>query len=339
MPISHVQRQGRAMKAVLCKEYCTPEGLALEELPDLTPGPGQVVVQVKACGINFLDSLIIQGKYQSKPPMPFSPGAEAAGVIKSVGEGVTGLQPGTRVLAFCGWGGYAEELLVDAAKVVAIPDEMDMVSAAAFMIIYATSHHALKDRARLQPGETLLVLGAAGGVGLTAVELGKVMGARVIAAASSPEKLELCRKYGADELINYSTENLKDRVKELTGGKGVDVVYDPVGGAYAEPAVRSLAWLGRYLVVGFAAGDIPKIPINLLLLKSSAMLGVFWGTYARNHPDHNSRNMAELFDWYRQGKLHPHVSGTWPLEQAAEALQHVVDRKVLGKVVLTMGPQ
>ena len=324
------------MKAVLCKAFCQPEDLVIEDVAPLKAGPGQVVISVKACGINFFDGLMIQGKYQTKPPFPFSPGAEVAGVVREAGAGVDHLPPGTRVLAFVGVGGYAEEVVAEASRVATIPNAMDFATAAGFVITYGTSYHALKDRAQIKPGETLLVLGAAGGVGLAAVELGKIMGARVIAAASSPEKLALCRAHGADELINYSSEDLRGRIKEITSGNGVDVVYDPVGDKYAEPAVRSLAWMGRYLVIGFAAGEIPKIPANLLLLKSAGLLGVFWGTFVGRDPAHNARNMAELMDCYTQGTLKPHISARFPLEQVVEALNTVMNRKVLGKVVLVM---
>jgi NADPH:quinone reductase len=297
------------MRAVLAKQFAPPEELVLEEVPAKHAAAGEVVISVRACGVNFLDGLMVQGKYQTKPPLPFSPGAEVAGLIKEVGSGVSGFAPGARVLAFTGFGGYAEEVAVDAARVIVLPQTMDFATAAAFPITYATSHHALKDRAQLKAGETLLVLGAAGGVGLTAVEIGKIMGARVIACASSDDKLALCQEYGADALINYASSDLRERIKELTDGKGVDVVYDPVGGSFAEPAVRSLAFGGRYLVVGFASGEIPKIPLNLLLLKVASLVGVFWGAFARAHPGQNAHNLAELLNWYTQGKLRPHVSG------------------------------
>src|SRR5215472_12369441 len=324
------------MKAVLAREFAPLEGLTLAEVPARHAGPGEVVIAVSACGINFMDGLIVQGKYQMKPPLPFSPGAEAAGTVREVGSGVTGLEVGTRVLAATGYGGFAQEIVTAARGVIRLPERMDFVSAAAFPIAYGTAYHALKDRARLRSGESLLVLGAAGGVGLTAVEIGKLMGARVIAGASSEEKLALCREYGADELINYTSTDLRERVRELTGGKGVDVVYDPVGGAYAEPALRSLAYLGRYLVIGFASGEIPKIALNLLLLKVVSLVGVFWGAFAKAQPQRNAANMAELLDWYTQGRLRPHVSATFPLERYREALDAVVQRKVLGKVVLVM---
>jgi NADPH:quinone reductase len=324
------------MKAVLAKEFAPLDQLVLEEIPARHAGAGEVVIAVKACGVNFLDALMVQGKYQTKPPLPFSPGAEVAGIITEVGAGVSGLGDGMRVLAFVGHGGYAEEVTADTSRVIPLPPQMDFVTAAAFPIAYATSHHALKDRAHLQPGETLLVLGAAGGVGLTAVEIGRILGARVIACASSEDKLALCREYGADAVINYGASNLRERVRELTGGKGVDVVYDPVGGAYAEPALRSLGSEGRYLVIGFASGEIPKIPLNLVLLKMSSIVGVFWGAFATAQPARNAANFAELLGWYSVGKLRPHVSDTYPLARYREALDAVTNRKVKGKVVLVM---
>lgn len=322
------------MKAVLCKQHGLPETLVVEEVPSPVPGPKQVLITVKACGVNFPDTLIIQNLYQFKPALPFSPGGELAGVVKAVGEGVKHLQVGQPVLAFTGWGGFAEEVLADGKQVVPLPPGVDMAVAAAFMMTYGTSFHALKDRAQLQPGETLLVLGAAGGVGLAAIELGKKMGARVIAAASSAEKLAVCQAHGADELVNYESEDLRERIKALTGGKGVDVVYDPVGGKYAEPALRSIGWKGRYLVVGFAAGDIPKIPLNLPLLKGCAILGVFWGDFAAREPQANMANGMQLFQWLMMGELKPHISQKYPLEQAAEALRALMERRVTGKVVL-----
>lgn len=324
------------MKAVLAKEFAPPEQLVLEEVAPKHAGPGEVVIAVKACGVNFLDVLIVQGKYQVKPPLPFSPGAEVAGVIREAGSGVTDLAAGTRVLVATVYGGFAQEVVAQARAVIRLPEEMDFINAAAFPIAYATSHHALKDRAQLKAGETLLVLGAAGGVGLTAIELGKIMGARVIACASSEEKLALCKEYGADALINYSTSDLRERVKELTQGKGVDVVYDPVGGRYAEPAVRSLAFQGRYLVIGFASGEIPKIALNLLLLKSASIVGVFWGAYAQVAPARVAANFTELLDWYAHGRLRPHVCATFPLESFREALDVVMNRKAQGKVVLVI---
>jgi NADPH:quinone reductase len=322
------------MKAVLCKEYGLPQSLVIEEVPDLQPGKGQVVVDVKACGVNFPDTLIIQGKYQFKPPMPFSPGSEVAGVVRELGEGVQGVKVGDRVIAFTGHGGFAEQVVADASKLMPIPPGLDFDVAASFVLTYGTSYHALKDRAKLQPGETLLVLGAAGGVGLSAIELAKVMGAKVIAAASSAEKLAVCQEHGADELINYSQEDLKDRLKALTGGKGVDVVYDPVGGDYAEIALRNTAWGGRYLVIGFAAGDIPRIPLNLTLLKGCSIVGVFWGAFTERDPQANAANLREMAGWLMQGKLKPHISARYSLDDAATALTDMMERKVTGKVVL-----
>jgi len=322
------------MRAVLAEEFAPYEKLVIGEVPPKRARAGEVVIAVKACGVNFLDGLIVQGKYQTKPPLPFSPGAEVAGLIKEVGADVRALSVGMRVLAFPGYGGYADEVLVEACKVIPLPDRMDFTSAASFPITYATSHHALKDRAALKSGETLLVLGAAGGVGLTAVEIGKIIGARVIACASSEEKLALCKQYGADALINYATSDLRERIKELTGGKGVDVVYDPVGGQYAEPVLRSVAYQGRYLVIGFASGEIPKIPLNLLLLKVASLVGVFWGAFAKAEPARSAANFSELLSWYQAGRLRPHVSATYPIAQFAEALEVVMNRKAMGKVVL-----
>jgi len=323
------------MRAVLCKEFGPPESLVVEEVPDPVAGPGQVVVDVAGCGVNFPDVLIIQDKYQFKPPLPFSPGGEVSGTVSAVGEGVTQLAVGDRVLASLGWGGMAEKVVVPAASAMPVPDGVDLVHAAGFLLAHGTSHHALVDRARLQPGETLLVLGAAGGVGLAAVEIGALLGARVIAAASTDEKLELCRSRGATETINYATEDLRARIKELTDGRGVDVCYDPVGGDLAEPALRSMAWDGRFLVVGFAAGDIPRIPLNLPLLKGCSVVGVFWGAFTGKEPERNARNIAELMGWLAEGKLRPHVSATYPLEEAAAAIGDLEHRRAQGKVVVT----
>lgn len=323
------------MRAVLCKAFGPRTDLRIESIPSPVVGVGEVLIAVEACGVNFFDGLVVEGKYQTKPDRPFSPGSEVAGVVKAVGPGVGSVVPGARVLAFAGFGGYAEEVVVEASRVFPIPDAMSFVEAAGFLITYGTSHHALKDRARIMPGETLLVLGAAGGVGLTAVELGKRMGARVIAAASSEDKLTLCRSYGADETIDYSHEDLRERVKELTGGRGADVIYDPVGGVMTEAAVRSLGLFGRHLVIGFAAGDIPKIPLNLLLLKQTSLIGVFWGAHARIAPEKNAENVAELLRWFADGKLKPHISATYPLDRYSEALDVVMERAARGKVVLT----
>jgi NADPH2:quinone reductase len=323
------------MKALLCVEHGPPEKLVVAEIPTPVPGKGEVRIKMIAAGVNFPDSLIIQNLYQFKPALPFSPGGEAAGVVDAVGEGVVDHKPGDRVIAMIGNGAFREYFCADAARVIPMIDGMPFDIAAGFTMTYATSHHALKQRGRLQPGETLLVLGAAGGVGLTAVELGKLMGARVIAAASSEEKLTLCRQFGADETINYATEDLKDRVKALTGGKGADVIYDPVGDKYAEPAFRSIAWNGRYLVIGFAAGEIPKLPLNLPLIKGGSIVGVFWGAFTAFEPALHAENMRELLQWYAQGKLKPHVSAHLPLERGAEAIRMLMDRKAMGKVILT----
>ncbi len=322
------------MRAVLCKEFGPPESLVVEEIPDPQPGPGQIVVDVAAAGVNFPDVLIIENKYQFKPSLPFTPGGEIGGTVAALGDGVTNVAVGDRILASTGIGAFAEKVAINSASAVPIPDEMDFVTASAFLFTYGTSHYALKDRGHLQPGETLLVLGAAGGVGLAAVELGAVMGARVIAAASTDEKLAVCREHGAAETINYSTEDLKQRIKDLTGGKGADVVYDPVGGDYAEAALRATNWEGRFLVVGFTAG-IPRPPLNLVLLKSCQIVGVFWGAFVMRNPKRHLQHVAELMEWFKAGKLKPHVSGTYPLEKVADALNEVGGRRVKGKVVIT----
>jgi NADPH:quinone reductase len=325
------------MRAVLCKAYGPPESLVIEELPSPQAGPGEVVVSVRAASVNFPDVLIIQNKYQFKPPLPFSPGSELAGVVKEVGEGVSGFKPGDKVIAFTGHGAFAEEVKTEAARLVPLPQGMAFNSGAAFILTYGTTDHALRDRGGLKPGETLLVLGAAGGVGLAAVEIGKALGARVIACASTDDKLAVCREHGADELVNYATEDMRERIKALTGGKGVDVVYDAVGGSYTEPAFRSIAWRGRLLVIGFAAGDIPKLPLNLALLKGASIVGVFWGDFARREPKLFAESLRQLGRWYAEGKLRPHVSQTYPLEKAADALNAMAARQVKGKVVLTVG--
>jgi NADPH2:quinone reductase len=324
------------VRAVLCREFGPPESLTLEEVDEPRPGDGQVVVDVRACSVNFPDVLIIQNLYQFKPPLPFSPGAEIAGVVSAVGPGVDGIAVGDRVLASTGWGGLTEKIAIGAGTAIPIPEGIDFADASAFLYAYGTSHYALKDRANLQPGENLVVLGAAGGVGLAAVELGSVMGATVIAAASSDDKLELCRKRGASETINYATEDLKTRIRDLTGGAGADVVYDPVGGDYSEPALRAIAWEGRFLVIGFAAGHIPKIPLNLALLKSCQIVGVYWGAFVGRYPDRHRQNVDELMGWWRDGKLQPHVSSTYPLERASEAIRELADRRAKGKVVVTI---
>lgn len=322
------------MKAVLCKQYGPPESLVVEDVPSPQGGPGQVVIDVRASGVNFPDLLIIENKYQFKPPLPFSPGGEVAGIVKEVGSGVSNVKVGDRVLASCGFGGFAEEVACAAQAVMPIPKEMDFATASAFLMTYGTSHYALKDRAQLKAGETLLVLGAAGGVGLSAVEIGKVMGANVIAAASADEKLEVCKQHGADSVINYAREDLKQRVKELTGGEGANVVYDPVGGGFSEAALRATAWEGRFLVIGFAAGEIPKIPLNLTLLKGCDIRGVFWGAFVARQPKRHAANVKELMDWYIAGKLKPQIYATYPMKDVAKALDDIAKRRVTGKVVL-----
>ncbi len=322
------------MKAVLCKSYGLPDTLVLEEVAPLEAGPGEVVIAVKACGVNFPDTLIIQGKYQFKPTMPFSPGAEISGVIDAIGSGVDNFAVGDAVIAFTGWGGFAEQVKCLAAQAMPMPAGMPFPLAASFVLTYGTTYHALKDRAQLQPGETLLVLGAAGGVGLAACEIGKAMGARVIAAASSDEKLAICKQHGADDTINYRSGPLREQIDALVGKRGIDVVIDPVGGDYTEPAVRALAWKGRHLVIGFAAGDIPKIPANLTLLKGASIMGVFWGSFVKNEPANHMMNMHELMALLQQGKLQPLISATYPLARAAEALNDLINRKAVGKIVL-----
>ncbi|MFJ3051563.1 MULTISPECIES: NADPH:quinone oxidoreductase family protein [Pseudomonas nitroreducens/multiresinivorans group] len=324
------------MKAVLCKAFGPAETLVLEDIASPEPKKNEVLLQVHAAGVNFPDTLIIEGKYQFKPPFPFSPGGEAAGVVGAVGEKVTHVKPGDRVMALTGWGSFAEEVAVPGYSVMPIPDGMDFASAAAFGMTYGTSMHALKQRANLQPGETLLVLGASGGVGLAAVEIGKAMGAKVIAAASSEAKLEVAKAAGADVLINYSEGSLKDKLKEITGGQGVDVIYDPVGGDLFEEAFRSIAWNGRMLVVGFASGTIPALPANLTLLKGASLVGVFWGSFAQRQPQDNAANFQQLFKWFAEGKIKPLVSQTFPLEKAADAINHLGQRKAVGKVVVTV---
>ncbi len=322
------------MKAVLCRQHGLPDSLELADLPSPQPGPGQVLIAVKAAGVNFPDTLIIQNKYQFKPALPFSPGGELAGTITAVGSDVKGYAVGQNVIAFTGWGAFAEEVVADAIKLIPIPAGVPFDIAASFVMTYGTSYHALKDRAALKAGETLLVLGAAGGVGLAAVELGKALGARVIAAASNDEKLAVCKEHGADETINYSTEDLRERIKVLTESKGVDVIYDPVGGGYSEPALRSMAWRGRFLVVGFANGEIPSIALNLTLLKGCSIVGVFWGDYVRREPQSNAKDLMELVGMMQAGTIKPLVSARYPLAKAADALNALMQRKVTGKIVL-----
>ncbi len=322
------------MKAVLCKAWGPPESLVVEDVPSPVAGPGEVLVEVHAAGVNYPDALIIQKKYQVQPELPFSPGAEVAGIVRAVGEGVKPWKPGDRVIASTAVGGYAQEVVVKAARVLPLPDGMDFPTASAYVLAYGTSLYALKDRARLAAGETLLVLGAAGGVGIAAVEIGKALGARVIAAASSAEKLALCSEHGADDTIDYATEDLRERIRVLTDGKGPDVIYDPVGGPYTEQAFRSIAWEGRHLVIGFAAGEIPKLPLNLPLLKTASLVGAFWGAFVQRDPKRTREHMQELFALYLSKKVRPPITKTYPLAQAAQALRDVLERRVMGKVVI-----
>ena len=325
------------MKALLCKQFGPPESLVLEDVPSPTAGAGEVVISIKAASVNFPDVLIIQNKYQFKPPLPFSPGSELAGVVKEVGAGVSNVKPGDKVIAFTAFGAFAEEVKTEAVRLLPLPEGMSFEEGASFILTYGTTDHALRDRGQLKAGETLLVLGAAGGVGVAAIEIGKALGARVIACASSEEKLAVCRQHGADECINYASEDLRERIKTLTGSHGVDVIYDAVGGPYTEPAFRSIAWRGRHLVIGFAAGDIPKLPLNLPLLKGASVVGVFWGDFTRREPQVFGESARQLARWYRQGKLKPHVSATYPLAQAAEAMNLLASRKAKGKVVIRIG--
>jgi NADPH2:quinone reductase len=329
------------MKAMLSHEPGGPETLKLTEMDAPEPGKGQVRIRIRAAGLNFPDTLIIKDMYQMKPPRPFAPGGEVAGEIEALGEGVSTLAVGDRVLAMSGFGGFATHLCIDAGRVMKIPDAMPFDEASCLVLTYGTSHHALKNRAEIQPGESLLILGAAGGVGAAAIELGKAAGARVIAAVSSEEKAQFCRDLGADETIIYTRDMdsrdaqkaFSEQIKKAAGGDGVDVVYDAVGGAYAEPAVRALAWNGRFLVVGFPAG-IPKIPLNLTLLKGCQIVGVFWGAHTLREPKKHAENMSDLFRMYKDGQIKPRISARFPLEKAADALNLMMDRKVQGKVVL-----
>ena len=322
------------MKAVICKQWGPPEQLVVEEVPTREPGPGEVRIRIHAASVNFPDVLIIQNKYQFKPELPFTPGSEGAGEVISVGAGVTHVKAGDRVLANTGTGSFAQEMIAPAGKVVLMPQGMSFETAAAFTLTYGTSWHAIKDRAAIRPDETMLVLGAAGGVGISAIEIGKALGARVIAAASSDEKLKVCREHGADETINYETEDLREGIKRTTGGKGPDVIYDPVGGKYAEPAFRSIGWRGRYLVIGFANGQIPALPLNLMLLKGASVVGVFWGDYVRREPQSNAADMQDMMALLAKGVLRPHVSASYPLDQVPQALNDMAARKVTGKVLI-----
>jgi NADPH2:quinone reductase len=322
------------MKALVCEAYGPIDTLVVKDIPSPVPGPKQLLIKVKAAAVNFPDALMVQGLYQVKPPLPFTPGAEISGIVEAVGAGVMHYKPGDRIIAMVGQGGFAEECIAEAARTMPLPSGMDFETGAALVLTYGTSLHALKDCGHLKNGETLVVLGAGGGVGISAVEIGKAMGARVIAAASSADKLELCRKVGADETVNYSTENLKDRINELTGGKGADVVYDPVGGSYTEPAMRALAWRGRLLVIGFAAGEIPKIPLNLALLKERSIVGVYWGDSVKHDPAGHLANMHQLHEWFAAGAIRPVVSEHFPLTAAKDAIAKIANRQVKGKIVV-----
>ena len=321
------------MRAILCKELGPANTLVIDDIASPAPGKGEVKVRVKAAGLNFPDTLIIEGKYQIKPELPFSPGGEMAGEVLEVGDGVKNFKAGQRVMGLTGYGAFAEEIVVPENRLIPVPDGMDDHTAAAFSMVYGTSYHALKQRANIQPGETLLVLGASGGVGLAAVELGKAMGANVIACASSDEKLEVAREAGADDLINYAEEDLKDALKKRYP-KGVDVIYDPVGDKFTEAALRNMAWNGRLLIVGFAAGDIPKIPANLALLKGCSIVGVFWGAFTQQEPQVNIQNIMELMQLFNQGKINPRISQVFPFEEYEQALAALTSRTAKGKVVL-----
>jgi NADPH2:quinone reductase len=326
------------MRAVICKEWGGPEKLAVEEVPAPPLREGAVRIAVRAAGVNFADLLLIAGQYQEKPAFPFVPGAEAAGLVTEVGAGVNGLKAGDRVMALTGLGAYAEQAVVDAGKVLRVPDSMDFSSAAAFPVAYGTSHGALAWRARLQPEEWLLVTGAAGGVGLTAVEIGKAMGAKVIACAGGAEKLAVAQQHGADHLIDYSKEDIRERVKAITGGRGVNVVYDPVGGDAFDAALRSIAWGGRIIVIGFASGRVPQIPANIVLVKNIDIIGFYWGSYQTHNPRLLHSSFPQLFRWFEEGKIKPHVSHRFNLEQTPQALEALRDRKSTGKVVINVAP-
>ncbi len=325
------------MQALLCSEYGPIERLRVEEVPSPRPGPNEVVVEVKASSLNFPDVLMVQGLYQVKPPLPFSPGMELAGIVKEVGAGVRGIEAGDRVVAAPGRGGFAQQCLVAADRVSPLPAGMDFETASAFLLTYCTSLHALKDCGQLQPGETLVVLGAAGGVGTSAIEVGKAMGAKVIAAASSEEKLAFCKKLGADDTIDYEKADLRQRILDLTSGKGADVVYDPVGGAHTEAALRATAWRGRLLVIGFASGVIPQVKLNLALLKERSLVGVYWGEWTQRDPQGQRRNVEQLAAWFAEGKIKPAISERVSLAEAPAAMSRLLQRKVKGKVVVVPG--
>jgi len=322
------------MKAIICRRYGTADDLELCDLPEPEAGEGEVVVKVAAAALNFFDTLLIAGKYQVKPDFPFSPAAEFAGTVHEVGPGVTGFEIGDRVMSYAAYGAAREYYVQKASRLVKVPDSLDLDRAAGLSVTYGTTIHALKDRAKLKAGETLAVLGAAGGTGLAAVEIGKLMGARVIACASSDEKCAFAKKHGADETINYAANDLRAELKRLGGRHGIDVIYDPVGDRYAEPALRSMAWAGRYLVIGFAAGEIPKIPLNLVLLKSCDIVGVHWGAFVARDPEAEAANMNEIVRWCADGKLSAHVHAVYPLSETAQALKDIAARKIMGKAIL-----
>ena len=322
------------MKAIICTQWCEPSDLVYGDLPDPVAAEGEVVIAVKAAALNFFDILMVQGKYQTKPPFPFSPAAEIAGVVESVGKGVTNLKVGDRVISSIGFNGAREKAVAKAGLTVKIPDSLDYDRAAGLVLIYSTALHALEDRASPKPGETLVVLGAAGGTGLAAIEIGKLLGLKVVACASSDEKLEFCKRYGADILFNYAKEDLKEGLKKIGGAKGIDIVFDPVGGDFTEAALRSLGWEGRLLVIGFASGPIPRMPLNLALLKSCDIRGVFWGGFAKKDPDKARANLDKLVKWAAEGKISSHVHATFPLEKCAEAMAVLSSRKAMGKVIL-----
>lgn len=324
------------MKAALCKRLDGPEAVVIEDIAVSEPAPGEVRIEVRAAALNFFDTLITRGRYQTKPALPFSPSGEVAGVVDAVGPGVEGFSPGQRVAAYLGYGGARERVVARAERVIPVPDSVSDEQAAGISVTYGTAIHALKDRARLQPGETIAVLGASGGAGLAAVEIARLMGGHVIAAASSPDKLAVCRAHGAEETVDYSSTDLKEALRGLTDGKGVDVVYDCVGGAYAEPAIRATAWQGRFLVVGFAAGHIPKLPLNLLLLRGCDALGVFWGESVRRDPAGHRANMIQVLDWVAAGKLTPRIHATYPLDRIRDAIGVLDRREATGKVIVTL---
>jgi len=322
------------MKAILCRRYGGPDDLELADLPEPKPGDGEVVVKVAAAALNFFDTLLIAGKYQVKPDFPFSPAAEFAGTVHATGPGVTDFKVGDRVMSYSAYGAAREFYVQKADRLVKVPDNLDLERAAGLSVTYGTTFHALEDRAKLQPGETLAVLGAAGGTGLAAIEIGKLMGARVIACASSDEKCAFAKKHGADETINYTANDLRAELKRLGGTHGIDVIYDPVGDKYAEPALRAMAWEGRYLVIGFAAGEIPKIPLNLVLLKGCDVVGVHWGVFVNRDPQAQARNMSQIVEWCAEGKLSAHVHAVYRLSETAQALKDIAARKIMGKAIL-----